>query len=74
MQDKLFTVVADGDVLKCIDAMTGIQHNTYRIRGTLVSGPIVTGDRVSFVIRRGNTNYGEVLKLPSMMVTSTFSA
>lgn len=70
--EKNFTVVSDGITLKCIDANTGTQYNTYRINGTLVSGPIVTGDRATIVVKRSNTNFGEVLKLPSFMLTSTF--
>lgn len=70
--DKLYTVVSDGTVLRCIDAITGTQFNTYRLNGTLVSGPVVTGDRVTIVVRRSNTNFGQVLKLPSFMLTSTF--
>lgn len=70
--DKNYTVIASGNTLKCVDANTGMQHNTYRFDGILVSGPIVTGDRATVVIRRGNTNYGIVLKLPSFMQTSTF--
>jgi hypothetical protein len=70
--EKIFTVVGDGTSLRCIDALTGTQYNVYRYNGTLVSGPIVTGDRATIVLRRGNTNFGEVLKLPSFMLTSTF--
>lgn len=70
--EKLYTVISDGTVLKCIDAITGTQFNTYRLNGTLVSGPIVTGDRVTIVVRKSNTNFGQVLKLPSFMLTSTF--
>jgi hypothetical protein len=70
--EKIFTVVSDGTSLRCIDALTGTQYNTYRYNGTLISGPIVTGDRATVVLRRSNTNFGEVLKLPSFMLTSTF--
>jgi outer membrane protein assembly factor BamB len=70
--EKLYTVVSDGTVLRCIDANTGTQFNTYRLNGTLVSGPVVTGDRVTIVVRRSNSNFGQVLKLPSFMLTSTF--
>jgi hypothetical protein len=71
-EEKNFTVVNDGTTLKCIDANTGTQYNTYRYNGTLISGPVVTGDRVTVVVRRSNSNFGEVLKLPSFMLTSTF--
>jgi hypothetical protein len=72
--ERNFTVVSTGDTLKCIDAFTGTQFNTYRLGGMLVSGPVVTGDRATIVIRKGNTNHGIVLALPSFMQTSTFSA
>lgn len=76
MPEKIFTVTigSDNQSLKCIDASTGIMHNTYRFVGSIVSGPVVTGDRVTIVLRRGNTNHGEVLKIPSFMLTSTFQA
>ena len=69
---KNFTVTSTNDTLRCIDAFTGTQYNTYRISGTLVSGPVVTGDRVTIVVKKGNTNFGIVLKLPTFMQTSTF--
>lgn len=72
--EKNFTVVGSNNSLKCIDAFTGTQYNTYHINGTLVSGPVVTGDRVTIVVRRGDTNHGIVLKLPSFMQTSVFRA
>jgi len=74
--DRNYTVSIgnDGQSLKCIDAGTGLLHNTYRYNGMLVSGPIVTGDRCTIVVRRGSTNYGIVLRLPSFLLTSTFSA
>lgn len=69
---KVYTVTSTSNALKCIDAMTGNLINMYRFTGTLVSGPIVTGDRVTIVVRRGTTNTGIVLKLPSLLQTSTF--
>lgn len=74
--NHLFTVApgADNQSLKCIDANTGVVHNSYRFVGTLVTGPVVTGNRVTIVIRSGNTNIGHVLALPSFLLTSTFQA
>ena len=69
---KNFTVTSTNNSLRCIDANTGTQYNEYRFSGMLVSGPIVTGDRATIVIRRGNTNLGIVLKLPTFVLTSTF--
>lgn len=71
---KNYTVVSTGTMLRCIDAGTGNLVNTHRIDGTLVSGPVVTGDRVTLVVRKNNTNTGYVLKLPSLLRTSTFRA
>lgn len=72
MQPKIFTVTSTGNSLRCIDASTGMQFNQYRFSGTLVSGPVVTGDRVTIVVKKGNINTGTVLKLPTFIVTSTF--
>jgi len=69
---KNFTVTGSNNVLRCVDAFTGTQYNSYRINGTLISGPVVTGDRVTIVVKRGTTNTGIVLKLPTFMQTSTF--
>lgn len=71
---KNYTVVSTGTMLRCIDATTGNLVNTHRIDGTMVSGPVVTGDRVTLVVRKGNTNTGYVLKVPSLLRTSTFRA
>jgi len=71
---KTYTVIHSGNMLRCIDAITGNLVNTYRYDGMLVSGPIVTGDRVTIVVKKGNTSSGYVLKMPSLLRTSTFRA
>ena len=70
---KNYTVTITGnDGLKCIDANTGVLQNSMRFVGTLISGPIVTGDRVTIVVKKGNTNFGYVYKLPNFLLATTF--
>ena len=68
----MYTVVADGKTLRCIDAESGVPVNTYTVNGDIVSGPIVTGDRATVVIRKGGINQGLVFKIPTLYVVSTF--
>lgn len=70
---KIYTVVPTGtNGLKCVDANTGILQNSMRYTGVLVSGPVVTGDRVTIVVKKGNTNFGYVYKLPNFLLLTTF--
>jgi sRNA-binding regulator protein Hfq len=68
----MYTVVADGKTLRCIDAESGVPVNTYTVNGDVVSGPIVTGDRATVVVRKGGINQGLVFKIPTLYVVSTF--
>jgi sRNA-binding regulator protein Hfq len=68
----MYTVVADGKTLRCIDAESGVPVNTYTVNGDIVSGPIVTGDRATVVVRKGGINQGLVFKIPTLYVVSTF--
>lgn len=71
-KQRMYTVVADGKVLKCIDAESGVPVNKHTVDGDVVSGPIVTGDRATVVIRKGGINQGLVFKIPALYVVSTF--
>ena len=71
-KQRMYTVVADGKTLRCIDAESGVPVNTYTVNGDIVSGPIVTGDRATVVIRKGGINQGLVFKIPTLYVVSTF--
>lgn len=71
-KERNYTVVADRNMLKCIDAESGIPVNTHRVDGDVVSGPIVTGDRATVVVRKNNLNQGLVFKIPALYVVSTF--
>jgi sRNA-binding regulator protein Hfq len=68
----MYTVVADGKTLRCIDAESGVPVNTYTVNGDVISGPIVTGDRATVVVRKGGINQGLVFKIPTLYVVSTF--
>jgi sRNA-binding regulator protein Hfq len=68
----MYTVVADGKTLRCIDAESGVPVNTYTVNGDITSGPIVTGDRATVVVRKGGINQGLVFKIPTLYVVSTF--
>ena len=69
---KIYTVVASGRTLRCIDAESGVPVNTHTVDGDVVSGPIVTGDRATVVISKGGINQGLVFKIPALYVVSTF--
>jgi len=71
-KQRMYTVVADGKTLRCIDAESGVPVNTYTVNGDVVSGPIVTGDRATVVVRKGGINQGLVFKIPTLYVVSTF--
>ena len=69
---KIYTVVSDGQTLRCIDAESGVPVNTHRLDGDIISGPIVTGDRATVVVKKGGINQGLVFKIPALYVVSTF--
>jgi len=71
-KQRMYTVVADGKTLRCIDAESGVPVNTYTVNGDVISGPIVTGDRATVVVRKGGINQGLVFKIPTLYVVSTF--
>lgn len=70
----IYTVILDGDILKCIDTSTGMTAGSINMVGTMNSGPIVTGDRCTVVIKDYTGTHGKVYKLPSFNIVTTFSA
>lgn len=69
---KVYTATADNEVLKTIDTSSGATVATIHLPGQLVSGPIVTGDRVTIVVKKGSTSTGYVYKIENLQVVSTF--
>ncbi len=74
MENVIYTVILDGDLLRCIDTSTGAIVGSINIIGDLNSGPIVTGDRCTVVIKNYMGTQGKVYKLPTFDVVTTFSA
>ena len=72
-EPPIYAVVDNGTELRCIDAKTGALRNVYRYDGVLASGPIVTADRCTVVIKKINTNSGMVFTLPNFTLTATFA-
>lgn len=73
MVDKVYTVIPDGDKLKCYDTAHGALVNTYNFNGEVINGPIVTGDRVTVVLKTESGKFGKILSLPSFGLVSNFS-
>lgn len=73
MLNKVYTVIPDGDKLKCIDTQTGSLINTYNFNGEVLNGPIVTGDRATIVLKTVSGKIGKILSLPSFGLVSNFS-
>jgi hypothetical protein len=74
VENVVYTVILDGELLKCIDTSSGMVIGSMNIIGNLSSGPIVTGDRCTVVINNYTGTQGRVFKLPSFEVVTTFSA
>lgn len=77
MQDKanvIYSVVFSKDKLSCIDTSTGSTKGTLSYNGTIVSGPVVTGDRCVVIFSTPSGNKGKIMKLPFFSTTTTFNA
>jgi hypothetical protein len=71
--DKIYTVVQDGDKLKCYDTQNGSIQGMLTYNGTVVNGPVVTGDRVTVVFDTPTGKMGKVYTLPSFSQVTTFN-
>lgn len=70
----IYTVVVDGNLLKCIDTANGSICGNTNIIGDVVSGPIVTEDRCTMIFKNYMGRQGKVYKLPLFDVVTTFNA
>ena len=71
---KAYTVVQDGQNLRCIDLETGIPMASYKIKSGTVSSLVVTGDRVAVTYDKGGGKLVVyIYKLPNFSVSSTFT-
>lgn len=73
MLNKVYTVVPDGDKLKCYETQSGSIAGYYSFEGELLNGPIVTGDRVTVVIKTVSGKTGRIFSLPSFGSISSFN-
>jgi hypothetical protein len=74
MQKEVYTVIVDGNDLKCIDTSNGMIVSVINILGDIVSGPIVTDDRCTIVFNDNGARRGRVYKIPSFALSSSFDA
>jgi hypothetical protein len=71
--DKIYTVVVDGDKLKCYDTMSGSIQGMYTFNGSVLNGPIVTSDRVTVVFDTPTGKTGKVYSLPGFNQITSFN-
>jgi hypothetical protein len=74
MENVVYTVIVDGNLLRCVDTSNGSYVGSVNILGNVVSGPIVTGDRCTVVFEDYMGRKGRVFKLPNFNNVSTFDA
>ena len=71
---KSYTVVQDGQNLRCVDLDTGVPISYYKINAGNVTSLVVTGDRVSVTYDKGGGKLVVyIYKLPNFSVSSTFT-
>lgn len=76
MQDKLkpiFSVVFTKNRLSCIDTGTGSTKGTLTYSGTIISGPVVTGERCVVIFSTPSGPKGKIMKLPNFSTITTFN-
>jgi hypothetical protein len=75
MENVIYNVIVDGSHFRCMDTSNGMQLGLSGINGTVISGPIVSGDRMTVILKDNLGNQkGYVMKLPSFNTITTFSA
>jgi len=71
MDTKIYSVIQDGNLLKCIDTSNGSILGSTNISSKICNNPIVTGNRCTVIFEGGR---GVVYKLPSFGITTTFNS
>ena len=74
MTDKLYTVVQkDKNLFNIINAETGTVVNRIILSGEIMNGPIVVGDRCTFIVETGpNQRLGMIYKLPNGTIINRY--
>jgi hypothetical protein len=70
---KVYTVIADSERLKCYDTTTGSIQGMYSFNGTVVNGPVVTGDRATVVFETPTGRVARVFSLPNFNQITAFN-
>ena len=73
--NKNYTVRPDAPgTYVIVDMSTGAFVNRFHVPGTLINGPIVSGDSCTIVTQQNSTSTGYVIKLPTGHMTNRFLA
>ena len=72
--EKIYSVaVAGADKMNIINAMNGTVVHSFTLQGTLETGPVVAGDRCTYVVKLLNgERRGYIRKLPQGVVVASF--
>ena len=73
-EDKIYSVAITGaNRMNIINANNGTVANSFTFPGTITSGPVVAGDKCTYVVRLSNNEQrGFIRKLPQGVVVSSF--
>ena len=71
---KIYTVaLAGSNKMNIINASNGTIFASFTFPGTLVTGPVVAGDKCTYVVKLSNNEQkGFIRKLPHGVVTASF--
>jgi hypothetical protein len=73
-QKTIFSVIINKNKLNCINTLNGSSLGSLSYSGSIMSGPIVTGDRCVVTYRTSNNNIkGVIYKLPTFSIITTFN-
>ncbi len=61
------------NVIRIVDAMTGVTAGQISIRGNVTRDPIVQGETCTYIAETGGKTYGYVHKIPSGSLIRQFS-
>ena len=73
-ENKIYTVVpTSGNKMNIINANNGTVANSFTFQGILINGPVVAGDKCTYVVRLNNgESRGFIRKLPQGVVVNSF--
>lgn len=73
MSDKSYSVhQSSGRTLSIVDIQKNATVHRVSITGDLTNGPVVMGDRCTFITKQNNNQTGYVMRLPSGAIIDRF--